>query len=55
WQVGYKTARQLNVKNLVLSGFNPDLSDDDLDKIALATKEMQGNTIVAVEGESLTL
>ncbi|MBT5333211.1 MAG: hypothetical protein HOL49_04380, partial [Gammaproteobacteria bacterium] len=55
WQVGYKTARQLNVKNLVLSGFNPDLSDDDLDKIALTTKEMQGNTIVAVEGESLTL
>ena len=55
WQEGYKTARQLNVKNLVLSGFNPDLSDDDLDKIALATKEMQGNTIVAVEGESLTL
>ena len=55
WQEGYKTARQLNVKNLVLSGFNPDLSDNDLDKIALATKEMQGNTIVAVEGESLTL
>ena len=55
WQEGYKTARQLNVKNLVLSGFNPDLSDNDLDKIALATQTMQGNTIVAVEGESLTL
>ncbi len=55
WQVGYKTARKLNVKTLVLSGFNPDLGDDDLDKIALATNGMEGNTIVAIEGESLTL
>jgi ribonuclease BN (tRNA processing enzyme) len=55
WQVGYKTARQLNVKTLVLSGFNPDLTDASLDKIALVTKDMPGDTIVAKEGDSLAL
>ena len=55
WQVGYKTARQLDVKTLVLSGFNPDLTDNALDEITHATKDMTGNTVVAKEGDSLTL
>jgi phosphoribosyl 1,2-cyclic phosphodiesterase len=55
WQVGHKTAQQLGVKTLVLSGFNPDLTDDELDAIAEQTKDMTGNTIVAKEGETLAL
>ena len=55
WQVGYKTARQLDVKTLVLSGFNPDLTDDALDAITHLTKDMTGNTVVAKEGDSLAL
>ena len=55
WQVGYKTARQLDVKTLVLSGFNPDLTDNALDEITHLTKDMTGNTVVAKEGDSLTL
>ena len=55
WQVGYKPARQLDVNTRVLSGFNPDLTDNALDEITHLTKDMTGNTVVAKEGDSLTL
>jgi phosphoribosyl 1,2-cyclic phosphodiesterase len=54
WQEGYRTAQALNVETLVLSGFNPDLTDDQLDQIAHLTKDMPGHTILAQEGDTIT-
>ena len=53
WQVGYKTARALNVKTLALSGFNW-CCGRDLDAIK-AHERLEGETIVATESQTYSL
>lgn len=55
WQVGHKTARALDVKTLVLAGFNPGVVDDDLDIIKAQVDALEGETIVATEGATYVL
>ena len=55
WQVGYKTARALNVKTLALSGFNPGVVDTDLDAIKAQVERLDGETIVATESQTYSL
>ena len=55
WQVGYKTARALNVKTLALAGFNPGVVDTDLDAIKTQVERLDGETIVATESQTYSL
>jgi ribonuclease BN (tRNA processing enzyme) len=55
WQVGYKTARALNVKTLALSGFNPSVVDTDLDAIKAQVERLEGETIIATESQTYSL
>ncbi|RZO71672.1 MAG: MBL fold metallo-hydrolase [OM182 bacterium] len=55
WQVGHQTAQTLDVKTLALCGYNPDLTDRDLDEIAAKAEALPGNTLVTQEGATVTL
>ena len=55
WQEGHKTARALNVKTLALAGFNPGVVDSDLDLIKAEVDQLEGETIIATEAQSITL
>lgn len=52
WQEGHKTAQALNVKTLVLAGFNPGVVDSDLDVIRAQVESLPGRVIIATEGQT---
>lgn len=52
WQMGRTSAAALNVQTLILAGYNPDATDDDLDRINDALEGGEQNTVLAKEGMS---
>lgn len=55
WEEGIKLAEMAGTKQLVIFHHDPGRTDDEMDKIAADAAAARPGTIVAVEGETLTL